>query len=367
MIGQSMHESIRDSDLAPGQRLKNLLASVTLAGTAVLFYATIPYFQQHVAAKHQVLSATWSIKDIYLYCVAAYMLLLTLFYLFEPRPGVSKSLHCWRALRRCLTAPLHTYRVGLPRDERLGLMTVMVKAFFAPLMVVFLIDHIARLLINGVGLYGVVSVPDVSAIAAFNSHGFWFALQLILLVDVGFFTIGYLVELPALKNEIRSVDPTLLGWLVALMCYPPLNEVTSSILGWRVEDFPQFDHPAVHIAMGLAVLVLMAIYAAASAALAFKASNLTHRGIVRRGPYRYVRHPAYVCKNLAWWIGAIPALTAALAVSALDAAMVVVTVLAWSLVYYLRAVTEEDHLRSVDSEYDDYCAKVPYRFVPRVY
>ena len=40
-------------------------------------------------------------------------------------------------------------------------------------------------------------------------------------------------------------------------------------------------------------------YALASIALNFKSSNLTNRGIVARGPYAIVRHPAYITKNLA--------------------------------------------------------------------
>ncbi|MEZ5586835.1 MAG: DUF1295 domain-containing protein [Sedimenticolaceae bacterium] len=349
------------------QRLKNFLASASLATLAVLFYAKVPYFQDHAGLNHQVGHSTWRTKDILLYLYYVYVGSLALFYLFEPYTGVSKSVCCWRALCKLLTAPMKTLRTGLTRDERLGLLTVMVKAFFAPMMVVFLAEHMARLFTNGAGLYSAMSTAETSVLAMFNAHGFWFALQAILLVDVAFFTIGYLVELPALKNEIRSVDPTLLGWLVALMCYPPLNDVVSSILGWRAEDFPQFDNPVVHVAMNMAILVLMGVYAAASASLNFKASNLTHRGIVSWGPYRFVRHPAYVCKNMAWWIGAIPTLSAALAVSALDGVMVAVSVIGWSVVYYLRAVTEEDHLRSVDGEYADYCQRVRFRFIPWVY
>ena len=39
----------------------------------------------------------------------------------------------------------------------------------------------------------------------------------------------------------------------------------------------------------------------------------------------------------------------------------------WSTLYVLRALTEEDHLRSVDSEYAAYAEKVRYRFIPGVY
>lgn len=56
----------------------------------------------------------------------------------------------------------------------------------------------------------------------------------------------------------------------------------------------------------------MAIYSRASLALGFKASNLTNRGIVSHGPYKYVRHPAYICKNLAWIIGGFPMIYMAL-------------------------------------------------------
>jgi protein-S-isoprenylcysteine O-methyltransferase Ste14 len=110
----------------------------------------------------------------------------------------------------------------------------------------------------------------------------------------------------------------------------------------------------------------MAIYTSASIALNFKASNLTHRGIIARGPYRYIRHPAYVCKNLAWWIGLMPALLVALETSLTSTLMTFGSMFGWSVIYYMRALTEEDHLRSVDGEYDAYCQKVKYRFIPAV-
>ena len=102
----------------------------------------------------------------------------------------------------------------------------------------------------------------------FDQHGYWFAIKGILFVDTLIFTVGYLVEMPRLRNEIRSVDPTLMGWGAAMICYPPFNHYTGLILGSPVSDFPRFDDPMAHIALNIALLALMAIYASASVALA---------------------------------------------------------------------------------------------------
>jgi protein-S-isoprenylcysteine O-methyltransferase Ste14 len=47
-----------------------------------------------------------------------------------------------------------------------------------------------------------------------------------------------------------------------------------------------------------------------------------------------------------------------------DGLMAVATVVGWTALYVLRALTEEDHLRRVDGEYAAYAARVKYRFVP---
>ena len=44
-------------------------------------------------------------------------------------------------------------------------------------------------------------------------------------------------------------------------------------------------------------------------AFGIRFSNLTHRGILTHGPYAFSRHPAYLSKNLFWWISTIPFLT----------------------------------------------------------
>ena len=44
---------------------------------------------------------------------------------------------------------------------------------------------------------------------------------------------------------------------------------------------------------------------------------------------------------------------------------IILGILAWVYIYYLRAVTEERHLIK-DEEYKKYVEKVKYRFIPKV-
>ena len=139
-----------------------------------------------------------------------------------------------------------------------------------------------------------------------------------------------------------------------------------AILGSQHEDFPRFADPTVHPMASGTLLALMAVHAASSVAPGLKASNLTHRGIVSRGPYAWVRHPADTCKNLAWWIGSIPLVGQAFAAGWLDGLMAAGSVAGWTALCVLRALTEEDHLRSVDGDYAAYARRVRYRFIPGV-
>jgi protein-S-isoprenylcysteine O-methyltransferase Ste14 len=348
-----------------GQRARNFAASFVFVTCAFLAYRYSP----HSAGLRQLWNERLQVSGTQVLTVgcAAYSLLLLIFYCAEGSPRISKSILALRALRALATSPARTLREGLPYDDRLGLLTILLKGFFAPLMVLSLFDFTGTMIANGAYVVAHASAIRTDFLRVFNAHGFWFLFQLILFLDVLFFTVGYLVEHPALGNEIRSVDPTWLGWAVALACYPPLNGLTNKMLGWSATDFPQFGNPVLHVAVSSLLLILMAIYVSASVALNLKASNLTHRGIIDHGPYRFVRHPAYVCKNLAWWLGSIPAIATAWDQrSAVDALLVATSTAAWTGVYVLRAVTEEDHLRRVDGEYDAYRRKVRYRFVPRI-
>jgi len=348
------------------QRLVNFSASISLILITYLIYNQAPYYQVTVAEKLKIFSFHFVNQDAVQLFYLSYCLLLLIYYLADKTPQVSKSVIAIQAMFKIARAPLTVYRKGLPTQERLSILTILLKAFFAPLMVAWLIPHMANMTENGIYVVTHLELLQNDFLAVFNYRGFWFLFQVILTLDVLFFTVGYLVELPSLKNRIRSVDPTLIGWAVALACYPPFNGLTSKILAWEPVTFPQFETPAVHIAVNIMLLGLMAIYTSASIALNFKASNLTHRGVIASGPYRFIRHPAYMCKNMAWWIGAIPSVILASHTSLWSLVLVISSVGGWTLIYTLRALTEEDHLRGVNSEYDDYCKKVRYRFIPGI-
>lgn len=348
-------------------RLKNFSASFFWLLIVYSFYYIAPYYQVYAGVELRLFSFRTYVRDILPALYSIYAVLLLFHYLSEKKPKPSKSVYCLLALKSVLQTPGKVYIHGLSPEERLGALSIVLKGFFAPLMVAWLLDYTSRMLNNGFYIFTHTGLLTSEFLFVFNQHGFWFLFQTILFLDILFFTLGYLIELPCLNNIIRSIDPTLQGWAIALACYPPFNSLTARILSWRITDFPQFDEPVIHIAVNLVILLLMAVYASASVALNFKGSNLTHRGIIACGPYRIIRHPAYACKNLAWWIGSLPTLSTNLHSSSFwDVILVLASMMGWTLIYILRALTEEDHLRKVDGEYARYCQTVRYRFIPGV-
>jgi protein-S-isoprenylcysteine O-methyltransferase Ste14 len=252
-----------------------------------------------------------------------------------------------------------------PATQQAGL-ALLLKFFFAPLMINWCLNHASDMANSVVQFFNGIS-DGQSGRVLFDNSLFWACFQLILFVDTLLFTLGYIIEIPALGNRIRSVDPTFFGWFICLACYPPFNDFTGRFLEWQSSDFPHFANPAIHFIANIALLVSLAIYSWASVALGFKASNLTNRGIVESGPYACVRHPAYAAKNLAWWIGALPNLYLLFAAgNARGAAYALFALAGWTAIYVLRAITEERHLLLGNNGYAQYTARVKWRFVPGV-
>lgn len=243
-------------------------------------------------------------------------------------------------------------------------LSILLKFFYAPLMINWCLGHIGDMS-NNVWTTIHNYEDGMTGRILFDNGLFWACFQLILFADTFFFTLGYIIEIPLLGNRIRSVEPTLLGWFVCLACYPPFNNFTSFFFEWQSNDFPRFENDTIHLAMNCGILLLMGFYSWASVALNFKASNLTNRGIVAHGPYRWVRHPAYVAKNTAWWIGAMPTFYAVFTNNGLKAGLYsLAAIVAWTFIYYMRAITEERHLLRANNGYAEYMKKVKWRFIP---
>lgn len=181
------------------------------------------------------------------------------------------------------------------------------------------------------------------------------AYDFVFIVDCGWALAGYASESRWLGNKTRSVEPTALGWVACIFCYPPFNGVLGTYLPLETGANRITDQTVLLVFRGLTVL-FFAVYSSATVAFGWKFSNLTNRGIVTRGPYAYIRHPAYVCKCSAWWLEHIPTMTLTKAFF--------LTLLCG--VYALRAWTEERHL-SRDPDYRAYKKKTPWVILPGVY
>ncbi|WP_027800936.1 isoprenylcysteine carboxylmethyltransferase family protein [Paraburkholderia dilworthii] len=220
----------------------------------------------------------------------------------------------------------------------------MVKAFFLPLMIVYLSTNATHL--------------DASLNAALNAPSFLatfrFMYDLSFAMDLMFGTVGYLCTLRILDSHVRSAEPTTLGWLVALICYQPFWSLISSQYiryeGSIFWDTWLISMPLLRLIWGAAIVALLLCYAFATISFGLRFSNLTNRGIITSGPYRLTKHPAYLAKNLSYWMVTVPFIEPLGWRIALTHCTALIAV---NLLYFIRAGTEEKHLMN-DPDYRAY-------------
>lgn len=240
-----------------------------------------------------------------------------------------------------------------------------VKLFFVPLMTVFFADQFGTLVKNYDFVFNHVLTSDHPQI---GTHDFYnVMLSLIFAIDVGLAWGGYVVTSRWIKNTMWSVEPTLAGWAVAVLCYPPLNRVP----GFYFQNpgdhaFLQMQEPRLVSLFAAMSLTSFAVYTAATVCFGLRFSNLTHRGIITTGPYSWIRHPAYASKNFSWWCVMLPVAIMQSKTEGIATTLInIVGLITLTGQYALRALTEERHLMK-DPEYVAYMKKVPYRFIPGV-
>lgn len=169
---------------------------------------------------------------------------------------------------------------------------------------------------------------------------FLFGLSFDLVIASG----GYIFASRLLGNEVRSTDDTFIGWLVCMICYPPLvfffHLIRKQADNVTWSDWLNPGEPLYWL-WAFLVSATWIIYWISTASFGLRFSNLSWRGLIEHGPYRWCRHPAYLSKNIYWWLHTVPFV-------GIDSGSELARNLAGltfvSLVYWVRAKTEERHL-----------------------
>lgn len=218
-----------------------------------------------------------------------------------------------------------------------------IKGFFLPLMLSFLAQNLDRLLKNGLHL---------DTYAQFFVAG----MNLIFALDVTFGAIGYFLTLRILDSQIREPDSSAFGWMFTLACYPPFLSVVAGSYHTVHGDYNWEDwligFPVLYVSWGFLILVCYTIYVWATVCFGCRFSNLTNRGIITYGPYRYVKHPAYISKCLSWWMLSLPFVAFATPSLCLQASLLLSIKCSF---YWFRAQAEENLLMR-DPAYQAYSA-----------
>lgn len=256
-----------------------------------------------------------------------------------------------------------------PYESAQILLALFVKAFYIPLMTIFFIDQFSSLGKNWLYLLNHFNpqAPEYDYMRRLTDV-YNIGFTVIFTVDVGLAWAGYVFVSRWIKNNIYSTEPTFLGWAVTLLCYPPFSMALFYYFSAPSDkDFMKIPNAPFITVLVVLSLISYAIYAGSTIFFGLRFSNLTHRGIVTTGFYRWIRHPAYAGKNISWWLVMLPYIGYEVFTqkSAVPLFQVLGLVMMTTL-YYRRAVTEERHL-SLDPVYRDYMQRVKYRFIPGVF
>lgn len=233
-----------------------------------------------------------------------------------------------------------------------------VKFLFIPLMYLALIAY-------GVVLWFFVLNFDLQQfsqlpfIEFFNSVVFTFVVYFAMFIALLVYLFGYLLESKKYHSTIVSVETNWFALVVTLICYSPFFPFLMFIIPQASQDFAFFKSQEITFVVRLFIILVLVLKTIAIFNLGLKSSNLTYRGLVTTGLYKWVRHPHYACKLIVWWIGIIP--------SAYVYPWLIGPMIFWTVIYYLRAITEEQHLLRNDAAYGKYQQKVTYLFLPKVF
>jgi hypothetical protein len=218
-----------------------------------------------------------------------------------------------------------------------------VKTFFLPLM--FCSFYYDWLRLRGFD-WGAAKTP---------SDYYDIAFGFLMFIDVAFTVVGYVFSTRLLNAHIRWTERTMGGWFFCLVCYMPFWQV----FGRNFMNYDDGGHmwnlgehfPTLAAVWGCVIIALMVIYTLSTVHFGLRFSNLTYRGLISHGTYGLTKHPAYISKNISWWMISAPFL-------AIDWTLAVknsIALLGVNFVYYKRAKYEEACL-SESPKYREYVA-----------
>lgn len=237
-------------------------------------------------------------------------------------------------------------------EDKKNIRYIAVKIFFIPLMLpsaILYFNLLIDLMYSG--------FVYKNFIHFFNNTIFSFIIYIVSFVTLSYYSFGYLIDSKKLNSEIKSVDNSILGWSVLLICYVPFFTFTTQYIPFPTQDYAYFinDNITFVIRIFLSFIMLFKLYVVTN--LGAKCSNLTNRGIVTTGAYKHIRHPHYLSKLIVWWVTFMPYF--------INNIWAIGPMIFWTVIYFLRAITEEQHL-SKDKEYIRYKNKVKWMFIPYV-
>jgi protein-S-isoprenylcysteine O-methyltransferase Ste14 len=234
-------------------------------------------------------------------------------------------------------------RCKLTAIMRRDLGSSFIKIFFYPLMFVNAEQFLDR--------FETLRLPETwSAVEIYRASS-----VLYLLIDVVFAASAYALSLKIIDNRVRSVNPYPAAWFVTLLCYDPFWGIAELFIvfewhaNWHV--WLESWHALQFLWLTL-ILCCFIIYAWSTVEMGPRFSNLTYRGTVSTGPYRLMKHPAYVSKVVSYWLITVPFVPIQGWAFALQQCLMLSISCS---IYYFRAKFEERHLLQF-AEYKAYAA-----------
>ena len=224
------------------------------------------------------------------------------------------------------------------------LLKTLVKIIFIPFMYSGFLGNL-NILLNTAWLANVNAI----SLLLFN-----FGISIDMLIGI----FGYLFSSAIINNHIIDTDNNLLGWIFALLCYPPLVLIMRQVndqqdaLIWS--DILPHDSLLFWVVF-LIINMTWIIYWLATFEFGMTFSNLSYRRLIEKGVYRYTKHPAYISKNIYWWLYTLPFM--GVTFTSVEWWRNILGLTFVSLIYYGRAKSEERHLMKF-AEYQVYYYKI---------